>query len=125
MVGANITRKTWLAAVFTAVAAVVNFVLNLFLIPLYGAIGAAISTLVAYFVMALLAYLVNQRIYPVPFEVGRFIGAALIGSAVYLGSYVVMYSTGAIWKGPTWPICIVGSIAYGALLIFFGRSGKP
>jgi O-antigen/teichoic acid export membrane protein len=122
MVGANITRKTWLAAIFTAVAAIVNFILNLLLIPAYGAMGAAISTLVAYIVLALLAYIVNQRIYPVPFEVGRFAGAVLVGSAIYLGSYMVMHSLGVVW---TWPIWVGGLIVYGAWLIFFGRLGEP
>ncbi len=33
----------------TAFGAVVNIILNLFLIPLYGALGSAIATLIAYF----------------------------------------------------------------------------
>jgi O-antigen/teichoic acid export membrane protein len=86
MVGANVTRKTWLAAVFTTAAALVNVAINLVLIPLYGAMGAAISTLLAFVALALLAYVVNQRIYPVQFDIGIFIIALSIGMALYLGS---------------------------------------
>lgn len=86
MIGANVKRKTWLAAVFTTTAAFVNFSVNLVLIPHYGATGAAASTLIAYIALALAAYIVNQHIYPIPFEVGRFIIALFIGVALYVGS---------------------------------------
>jgi O-antigen/teichoic acid export membrane protein len=86
MTGANVVRKTWLAAVFMTIAAIVNVVLNLFLIPHYQAMGAAASTLIAYVVLALVAYIVNQRIYPLSFEIGRFMFALLVGMALYSGS---------------------------------------
>ncbi|HEU5228577.1 MAG TPA: polysaccharide biosynthesis C-terminal domain-containing protein, partial [Ktedonobacteraceae bacterium] len=70
--GTILTRKTWWSIVFTIVAAAVNIALNLVLIPFFGAMGAAVSTLVAYVVYALIAYIVNQRIYPVPFETVMF-----------------------------------------------------
>jgi O-antigen/teichoic acid export membrane protein len=85
MVGANVRRKTWLAAVFTTVAALCNFALNLVLIPLYGAMGAAVSTLIAYIALSLAAYIVNQRIYFIPFEIGRFTLAFIIGIFCYVG----------------------------------------
>ena len=43
-----------------------------------------VSTLIAYIVLAVLAYIVNQRIYPVPFEIGRFFLAVLVGVIIYL-----------------------------------------
>jgi O-antigen/teichoic acid export membrane protein len=92
MIGANLKRKTWLAAVFTTTAALVNLAANLVLIPHYGAMGAAVSTLVAYIVLAIAAYIVNQRIYPIPFEIGRFVVMLLIGVALYIGSsYFAQY----------------------------------
>jgi O-antigen/teichoic acid export membrane protein len=81
MTGANLRRKTWLAAVFTTVAALLNFGLNLWLIPLYGSVGAAASTAIAYVVLAAVAYAVNQRLYRVRFEIGMFV-IALAGSVV-------------------------------------------
>ena len=85
MIGPNIARKTWLAAVFTSGAGLLNLGLNLFLIPRYGALGAGLSTLIAYAALAALAYVVNQRLYPIPFELGRFSGAFLLGVALYAG----------------------------------------
>jgi len=96
MTGANVVRKTWLAAVFMTIAAFVNVILNLFLIPHYQAMGAAVSTLVAYFVLALVAYIVNQRIYPLSFETGRFMFALLVGIAFYIGSSFLASSQGIL-----------------------------
>jgi O-antigen/teichoic acid export membrane protein len=84
--GVSILRKTWLVVIFASVAALVNVGLNLVLIPHYGSTGAAVATLIAYAVLALLGYVVNQRIYPVPFETGIFIIALLTGTALYIWS---------------------------------------
>ncbi len=84
--GTILTRKTWWSIIFTVVAAAVNVALNLALIPFFGAMGAAVSTLVAYIIYALIAYVVNQRIYPVPFEIVMFLVALMIGVVLYVGS---------------------------------------
>ncbi|GCF10078.1 hypothetical protein KDI_36420 [Dictyobacter arantiisoli] len=94
MIGANIQRKTWMNSVFTTLAAVANLLLNLCLIPRYGAMGAALSTLIAYIVLALSAYIVNQKIYPIAFEMGRFVLALLPGVALYLGSSLLVRRQG-------------------------------
>ncbi len=83
--GVNIKRKTWVIGIFTAIAAITNFLANLILIPRYGAMGAALSTLIAFIVLALVAFIVNQKMYPVAFEIGRFIVALLLGIVLYLG----------------------------------------
>ncbi len=83
--GISVKRKTWFAVVFTTVAALVNVGLNLILIPQYGAIGAALSTLFAYAILALIAYIVNQRIYPIPYEISTFIVALIIGIGFFTG----------------------------------------
>lgn len=91
-VGLNIKRKTVIISTFSTVAAVSNLALNLVLIPTYGAMGAAVATLLAYIVLALVAYIVNQRIYPLPFEVGKFALAFLLGVALYWGSDMLSQS---------------------------------
>jgi O-antigen/teichoic acid export membrane protein len=111
MVGANVQRKTWLAGVFTTIAATSNFLLNLVLIPLYGAAGAAASTLIAYVVLAICAYLVNQRLYPIRFEIGRFVVALLIGVTLY---------TGCSFLAPSPKTFAAWSTYVGALLLYSG-----
>ncbi|HEY7349246.1 MAG TPA: lipopolysaccharide biosynthesis protein [Ktedonobacterales bacterium] len=115
MTGVSVQRKTWMHAAFTAGAAFVNFALNLLLIPRYGAAGAAASTLIAYIVLALVGYLANQRIYPVPYEMKRFLLALLMGVALYIGADVFSLEWGVFWR---WPLTFVCLILYGVFLLF-------
>lgn len=116
--GISIRRKTWYSAVLITFSALVNFGLNLYLIPLYGAMGAALATLVAYFVLAVITYFVNQRIYRVPFEIGLFGIALLTGIALYLGSdFLAEMQTLYI----AWGIRIGALILYGGCLLLLGR----
>lgn len=114
MIGVNITRKTWLGGVFVFIAAIVNTALNLVLIPRYGAMGAAIATLVAYVVLAAIAYVVNQRIYPIPFEIDIFTGALLVGIVLYLGNEFLARSQGTYIS---WGITVIAVVLYAGILL--------
>jgi O-antigen/teichoic acid export membrane protein len=114
MAGANVTRRTWLAAVFTTTAALLNIGLNFALIPLWGSYGAAAATLLSFMAMALLAYIVNQRIYPVPFEVLRFLIAFTLGVIIYVGSYSLSETLGGEYR---WLLAIGGLVIF-ALCLF-------
>jgi O-antigen/teichoic acid export membrane protein len=129
MVGANVRRKTWMTSVFTASAAVVNVALNLILIPRFGSIGAAASTFFAYLALVVIAFIANQRIYPVPYEVMRAVFAGLMGIALYyliaqlpavLHDQVVALgpSVGAILSDNyvALALAVVGLLIYGAWL---------
>ena len=117
MIGANVRRKSWFVAAFVTAAAIINVALNLVLIPRFGAMGAAVATLIAYAALAFLAYVGNQCIYPVPFEIGRFLIALTIGTALYLGAYALSLVLGARWS---WPISILALAIYGVGLIGLG-----
>lgn len=52
----------WLLPIRAAAGAVLNIALNLLLIPAYGAIGAAIATLISYAVMGWLVHLAYDRV---------------------------------------------------------------
>ncbi len=82
--GTSLKRKTWLVSIYFIFSALVNVGANVILIPLFGAMGAALATLIAYITLTLVAYICNQRIYPVPFEVGLFLVALFIGCALYI-----------------------------------------
>ncbi len=117
-IGISIKRKTWFAVVFTSVSALVNVGLNLVLIPLYGAIGAAISTLLAYAILALMAFTVNQRLYPIPFETGLFIALLVIGLGLYLGSNFLGQGLGAY---EAWGISFSALALYSGCLLLFAN----
>jgi O-antigen/teichoic acid export membrane protein len=61
-------KKTWLVAFCTTTGALVNILLNWFLIPDFGAMGAAYATLTAYMAIFLLAWLFSSRNYDMPWN---------------------------------------------------------
>ncbi|WP_174734334.1 lipopolysaccharide biosynthesis protein [Mesobacillus harenae] len=66
-------KKTKVIATISALSAVVNILLNLIIIPIYGAIGAAFTTLVSYLFSLLLHYFIIRRV-----------NSRLIGKKVFL-----------------------------------------
>ncbi len=81
-IGSGRARRTQLNWVVTGVAAAVNIGVNFLLIPEYGMVGAAISTLVAYVVLFAGMTIYAQSVYPVPYQWRRV--ATALGAAVAL-----------------------------------------
>ncbi len=120
-VGFSIRRKNSLAVGLFGVAALVNVALNVALIPSYGAIGAAFATLAAYIVLAVSYYVVNQRIYPMPLEIGRFVVGALIGLLTFIVCYVLADHVSGPWR---WLILIVGLAVFASWLVVRERDTR-
>ena len=80
-----ISKRT--SRIFTInIAAVgVNLVANLYLIPIYGFVGAAISTLITFFAIALLMVLAARAESQVPFQHGRL--SAILTFVVLGGAF--------------------------------------
>jgi O-antigen/teichoic acid export membrane protein len=81
-IGSGRARRTQLNWVVTGVGAAANIALNFWLIPEYGWVGAAISTLAAYVVLFAGMTLYAQSVYPVPYQWRRV--ATVLGAAVVL-----------------------------------------
>jgi len=61
-------NKTSFLAISSTLAAIINLVLNYFLIDLYGAIGAVYATFIAFLVSATLVFLYQKRNYSMPWS---------------------------------------------------------
>src|SRR5206468_12758693 len=83
-IGSGRARKTQLNWVVTGVGAAANVGLNFWLIPRWGMVGAAISTLAAYVVLFVGMTLYAQRVYPVAYQWRRVVTcvAAAIGLTI-------------------------------------------
>ena len=117
ILGMNLRRKTWLISVALLFSALLNIGANLVLIPLYGALGAALATLIAYIALALLSYLFNQRIYPVPFQITLFLVATLMGIILYYVDYKLVQEKSEVI---VWSIHISLLLLYGSTLALLG-----
>ncbi len=73
------TKFNWIAA---TAAAILNFTLNLWLIPAYGMLGAAYATLAAYILLMVLRTWNAQRVYPVRYQWRRVVVLLLVAGVL-------------------------------------------
>ena len=107
-IGIGRAKKTQFNWVVTGVAALVNIGLKLRLIPPYGMIGAAISTLVAYLVMFFGMTIRAQQVFPVPYQWRRI--ALAVGAAVgltVLGKSLDVPLGGALLLSAVYPLVLL------------------
>ena len=88
--------KTHRIALMTIFAAILNVVLNAILIPNFGAIAAAYTTLISYVVYSVLHFLNMKRLYKVKFVSGAKISALMTTITVTCLSCALLYNTGII-----------------------------
>jgi O-antigen/teichoic acid export membrane protein len=84
-------------ALSVTVAAIVNVLLNLLLIPFYGAIGAAIATVAAELVVFLICARRVVGAIGRPPLAGRRIAGAVVATAVMSAALIAMPSSISVW----------------------------
>ena len=67
----KLSDKTYYGLYFTILGAVITIALNIYLIPIYGFVASAYTTLACYFIMMLACYAVGQKYYPVAYEIRK------------------------------------------------------
>ena len=88
--GVYIEKKTRYLPLITGLGAALNITSAFLLIPVWGIVGGAISTLVSYVAMAAYIYVVSQKFYPVKYEMGKIsaiLGVNVFALAVFFGTY--------------------------------------
>lgn len=97
-VGFAVTGRTRWMPVSVCTALVVNVVLNVWWIPIWGALGAAWATLAAYAWMNVFSLLLSERIYPQRWEWGRLlhVAAVLVGGTLLVRAFAPPDNT---WAG--------------------------
>lgn len=114
-IGIGIRKEARYYPMVTAAAAATNVAANFALIPSFGILGAAWATVLSYAVMAVLGFVISQRLYPLPLEWGRL--ATLVAAAG------VVYGAALLAPEPLWPaLAVKGALllAYPALLVASG-----
>ncbi len=69
----KVTDMTKFAAYISGVGALITLLLNIILIPNYSFLGSAVATLIAYFTMALLSYMIGKKYYPIPYNTSKIL----------------------------------------------------
>ncbi|MBL0742325.1 lipopolysaccharide biosynthesis protein [Chryseolinea lacunae] len=104
----KLTDKTIYGTLITVGGAVVTIAANFLLIPTLGYLGSSIATLLCYFSMTVGCYLLGQKYYPIPYQVGKSMAYIIVTTAI-------VYATNSIIIPNFW----VGTAVHGAIIVSF------
>jgi len=79
----KLTNKTKYGAYIALFGAAITLVLNIVLVPVMGYEGAAWATLMCYFSMMIVSYVLSRRHYPIPYNLKAIGGYFLFAMALY------------------------------------------
>ncbi|MDZ7267429.1 MAG: oligosaccharide flippase family protein [candidate division KSB1 bacterium] len=94
LAGITLQEKTAYFPLITGTSLLVNAGANLLLIPLFGMAGAAWATVAAYAIMALLSWVISQRLYFIAYECSRLVKIVVV-TAVFYGVHAL--AAPAMW----------------------------
>lgn len=98
-VGISLEAKTKYWFPIMGAAAIVNIGLNYLLIPDFGMMGAAVAAVASFLVMAILGFIISQRLYPVKHEWDRVAKIVIAAGIIYAGSLFIHYDESTIITG--------------------------
>jgi O-antigen/teichoic acid export membrane protein len=88
-IGFYLTKKTGYIAVMILFAALLNIILNVIFIPIYGMITAAYTTLIAFLLLYLFSQIISNKRYYIPFENFKLVKILLCGVILFLAVTVL------------------------------------
>lgn len=106
----KIQDKTKIGAYISVFGAIITVIFNYLLIPKTGITGAAITTLLAYFVMMLISFILGQKSYPIPYNIkviSLYLGLSVLLSFSYFYNFRENY-----FIGVTFLLIFVGLIYF-------------
>lgn len=104
-------KKMWWQAIIEWSAAITNIILNFVLIPYLGILGAALATLLSYFVLVVFCQRVSSRYLTITYWTGETLFIVGLYIIVYLFLFIASLLMPSMWNG------VVGFIS--VLLVVF------
>ena len=80
----KLTDRTFSGTIISIIGATVTLLCLFILVPQIGYLGAAIAHLGCYTVMMLVSYFWGQKVFPVPYQVGRIVLYMILAIGLYL-----------------------------------------
>lgn len=87
----KLTDRTIYGAIITSIGAVATIVLNYLLIPVMGYFGSAFVSLLSFFSMAAISYMLGQKYYPVPYQVAKILAYIVCASILVYVFYLLNF----------------------------------
>lgn len=100
--GLLITNKIKSQPIILGISALINVLSNIILIPIFGFVGAGISSLLTYFIVVVATFILSQRYYCISYEKIRLLKIFSTGIFIYLISFYKIVEDSlvivVIWK---------------------------
>ncbi|MAY83193.1 MAG: polysaccharide biosynthesis protein [Flavobacteriales bacterium] len=80
----KLNGMTRYGALIAGFGAVITIILNLWWIPIFGYVGSAWATLICYFSMSVLSYMIGRKYYKVPYQLKKVIFYLLLALVLHL-----------------------------------------
>lgn len=88
--GLLFAEKTFLIALITIAAGILNIVLNIIFIPIYGTIAAAYTTLVSFIVFYFITYLAADKYYKIGYENFKIVKLIILGIILFVIQEIIL-----------------------------------
>ena len=85
----KLTDKTQWGAWFSLIGLVITFVIQVVFVPRYGYMASAVSSLVCYFVIMILSYVVGKRHLAIPYDFRKIVAATVVCIIVLTAYYAL------------------------------------
>jgi O-antigen/teichoic acid export membrane protein len=85
----RLSDQTKFGLYISLVGAVITIVFNFILIPKYSYMGSAWVSMLAYFTMMVISYVLGQKHYPIPYQLGRIIAYLVVSVLLVVLSFWV------------------------------------
>lgn len=118
--GMGITKKTTPMAWIVGVAAAVNILLNIPLIPRFGMAAAAVTTVLSSVIMTVGAWHYSQRVYPIPYDLRRLWRVTALATVVVAATVLLTPGTGLVGLA-----CAAAAVAVFVVLLFLTDAIGP
>ena len=85
----RLSDQTRFGLYISVVGAVITIVLNFVLIPRYSYMGSAWVSMLTYFTMMVLSYILGQKYYPIPYQLNKILSYLIISTAIVFASFFI------------------------------------
>lgn len=113
--GIGISKKSHYFIWINIIGATINFLLNIFLIPFFGIMGAGIATLIGYLIVFIMHMTISQKLYFVPHKWKPIIFSSIISIVMSMTLNYFDFSNFIRWS-----LNILTLIIFSFSIIFFG-----
>lgn len=106
----RLSDQTRFGLYISVIGAIITIVLNIILIPKFSYMGSAWVSMLAYFVMMVLSYVLGQKYYPIPYDLKKISVYLIISTLIVFTSFFLFNRN--IYIGNALLIAFVVGVAY-------------